>query len=188
MIFLGIAGDEISGDLFTDDNVTLSLIGVDGPGETFLYSVDAFGSPTVYFNSADGVDSSDVYPVSVGGHAHQNWAFSEAGVYEVQLQASGVLAVDSTVVLSEIVTLRFHMIAPQPQAGLELVIELLDESTVRVSWPSVSGASYQLQSSSARETAAWGAVGEPISGTGEMVSVDYSISEAMAEFLRIQIQ
>lgn len=185
LIYLGIAGDEIPADMFTDNNVTLTLMGVNGPGDTFLYSVDAFGEPTVFFNSADGVDASDVYPVAVGGHAHQNWAFSEAGVYEVQLQASGTLAADSSEVMSEEVTLRFHIVAPK--TGTELMIALMDESTVQVSWMSMSGATYQLQRSADPAAMEWEPVGDPIPGTGEMITVDYSIKEIIAEFLRLQI-
>ena len=64
---------------------------VNGPGNVFLYATDAFGSPTKYYDSADGIGSDDVFPVSVGGHAHQNWAFTAAG-REVVLQANGVQA------------------------------------------------------------------------------------------------
>ena len=83
VLYLGIAGDEIPAGAFNNDAVDLNLVAVNGPGNVFLYATDAFGSPTKYYDSADGIGSDDVFPVSVGGHAHQNWAFTAAGRYEV---------------------------------------------------------------------------------------------------------
>ena len=64
VLFLGIAGDEIELGVFELDAVSLSLLSVEGPGNVFLYETDAFGAPEVFFNSADGVDASDVFPVA----------------------------------------------------------------------------------------------------------------------------
>jgi surface-anchored protein len=186
LIFLGIAGDEIPMDVFSGNNVSLSLSGVSGPGEVFLYSIDAFGAPTVYFNSADGVNSFDVFPVSVGGHAHQNWAFSAPGVYEVKLRAAATQASDSSEVLSEIVTLRFHLMSVQ--TGPDLMIELSGNDSVRLSWNSMNGTVYQLQSASDLEAGDWQDEGDSVTGTGGIVSIEQLLSSANSHrFLRLKI-
>ncbi len=187
LIFLGIAGDEIPMDVFSENNVSLSLTGVSGPGDVFLYSVDALGTPTVYFNSANGVDSSDVFPVAVGGHAHQNWAFSAPGVYEVMLQASGILASDSSEVVSEIVTLRFHLVSVQTASPV-LMIELSGADSVRLSWSSMNGTVYQLQSAADLEAGGWQDEGDSVIGTGGIVSIEEMLTSGMTHrFLRLKI-
>jgi surface-anchored protein len=187
LIFLGIAGDEIPLDVFSENNVSLSLTGVSGPGDVFLYSVDPLGTPTVYFNSANGVDSSDMFPVSVGGHAHQNWAFSAPGVYEVMLQASGTLASDSSEALSEIVTLRFHLMSVQTTSPV-LMIELSGNDSVRYSWDSMNGTVYQLQSATDLEAGDWQDEGDSVIGTGGIVSIEEMLTSGMTHrFLRLKI-
>ena len=91
VLYAGIAGDEIESGVFKQEAVSLHLVGVRGPGNVSLYATDAFGAPQVFFNSGDGIDEQDVFPVAVGGHAHQNWAFTAPGVYKVDVQASGTL-------------------------------------------------------------------------------------------------
>ena len=81
----------LSPDCLKGEAVSLHLVGVRGPGNVSLYATDAFGAPQVFFNSGDGIDEQDVFPVAVGGHAHQNWAFTAPGVYKVDVQASGTL-------------------------------------------------------------------------------------------------
>ena len=77
VLYLGIAGDEIPAGAFNNEAVDLNLVAVNGPGNVFLYATDAFGSPTKYYDSADGIGSEDVFPVSVGGHAHQTGRFPQ---------------------------------------------------------------------------------------------------------------
>ena len=56
----------------------------------------------MFFDSGDGIDEQDVFPVAVGGHAHQNWAFTAPGVYKVDVQASGTLVGASEAIQSEV--------------------------------------------------------------------------------------
>jgi surface-anchored protein len=68
-------------------------------GEISLWQTDFFGSPTVKYASADGVnvvlggvddEQDDDFPQGVGGHDHYHWGFSKPGVYRVQLGATGM--------------------------------------------------------------------------------------------------
>jgi surface-anchored protein len=125
LLFLGIAGDEIPGGVFTGDSVNLDLIGVRGPGHVFLYSEDAFGMPNApFFNSADGVDASDAFPVAVGGHSHQNWAFTAPGIYKVAVQAAGTLTAGSQMTSSPVVELSFLVEAREIFSAGELDLEV----------------------------------------------------------------
>ena len=127
VLFLGIAGDEIPAGAFQNDSVGLNLVQITGPGDVFLYATDAFGAPETFYNSADGIDESDVFPVKVGGHSHQNWGFSAAGEYEVILQASGVKVGNEESVVSEPVAFFFHVIEPEIFHSGELDMEVAYE-------------------------------------------------------------
>lgn len=88
--FLGIAAEEVDPSDFVGD-ITINLTGLSGPGSFFLYQTDGFGSPTVFFDSSDGIDASDVLTIGIGSHAHYNWAFTGEGIYSVTMTASGIL-------------------------------------------------------------------------------------------------
>ncbi|MDG1890594.1 MAG: choice-of-anchor M domain-containing protein, partial [Verrucomicrobiota bacterium] len=124
VIFLGIAGDEIEAGTFDGDVVQLKLISTDGPGHVSLYAVDAFGSPEVYFNTGDGISESDAFPVNVGGHSHQNWGFTQPGVYRVGLQASGQLAGSGEASMNDVVLFTFDIQATAPMMFGEGEIDL----------------------------------------------------------------
>ena len=127
VLFLGIAGDEIKSGIFENDAVALSLVNVEGPGAVFLYATDTFGNPTVFFNSEDGISQSDVFPLSAGGHSHQNWGFTTPGIYRVGLTASGVLNADGQTVSSEETTFLFEVFGPTIFSEGELDIEIIYE-------------------------------------------------------------
>ena len=127
VLFLGIAGDELESGVFENDVVALNLANVEGPGAVFLYATDPFGNPTVFFNSGDGISQSDVFPLSAGGHSHQNWGFTAPGIYRVGLTASGVLNADGQTVSSEETTFLFEVFGPTIFNEGELDIEIVYE-------------------------------------------------------------
>jgi len=114
VLFLGLAADEIEPGVFAGESVELQLASLDGPGDLALYEVDEFGTPTVFWNSSDGLDVGDVFPAAVGSHTHVNWAFTTPGVYRVGLKAAGALAAGNQTVASEAVTFVFHVRAAAP--------------------------------------------------------------------------
>jgi len=69
-------------------DVRLSATALRGPGELFVYVTEALGRPEVYWNSRDGFDANDVAVLPPGAHTHLNWAFTEPGVYELDLSAT----------------------------------------------------------------------------------------------------
>ena len=171
VLFLGIAGDEIEAGIFENDAVDLRLKSVRGPGDVSLYAVDAFGSPVVYMNSGDGIDESDVFPVKVGGHSHQNWGFTAPGVYKIALQAAGTLVEGSESIESHTVEFTFELL--DGSSSISLVRHLNDRLKLR--WATASGVNYQLQSRSALNGGEWGDVGEVMSGTGEVMEFEVPV-------------
>ncbi|MGE4181511.1 MAG: choice-of-anchor M domain-containing protein [Limisphaerales bacterium] len=168
LLFPGIAGDEIGEGVFVGDAVSLRLVGVTGPGRFALYELDAFGTPTVFMNSADGVGAADVFPVPVGSHAHANWAFSEPGEYRIQLKAAGVRVDGNTPSESATVTLSFLVESAGPRLTGTLVNGGAD---LRLSWSSRTGRSYQVRSRADVGMGTWSNEGDAIQGTGGTLTV-----------------
>lgn len=82
-------GDVPAGAL-QGDRVTVRLVEVSGPGHFALYTVDAFGRPTVRYDSADGLP--DALVLSRAAHGHANWAFRAAGTYTLTFEATATTA------------------------------------------------------------------------------------------------
>jgi surface-anchored protein len=95
LLSLGYAAEEIEDGVLAGDELTLSLLAVDGPGSFALYDTDGLGVPTVVFDSDDALPQS--LPVAAGAHVHANWAFSAPGTYTVTYEANGTPAGGSPV-------------------------------------------------------------------------------------------
>ncbi len=91
LLFLGIAAEEVPNGQFVGDTMRLELVGVTGPGEFAVYSVDGFGAPSVKMNTRDGLSMNDFVTVPALGHIDYNWAFSAPGTYKISFQATGNL-------------------------------------------------------------------------------------------------
>lgn len=82
--FLGWNTEELETALFSSP-VTIELHHAEGPGTVFLYEVDAFGSGSVLWNSAD--PGEDELILDLGIHRHLHMAVTEAGHYTLELEA-----------------------------------------------------------------------------------------------------
>lgn len=93
--FYGLGSEELDPLDFTGD-LTLQLLSVvSAPsGGDFSLWQDNGGSPIVRFATSNGVDGSDSFLITPGGHGHYNWSFTKAGTYELQFRVSGVHGVD----------------------------------------------------------------------------------------------
>jgi surface-anchored protein len=114
--FLGHATEEIDDGVFLNDELTLALKAVNGPGLFSLWKTDEFGVPTPHMTSANGINGSDFVVLTTGGHFHFDTAFTEAGVYAITLEAYATLADGVTLVSSGDVTYYFSVnmgLAPQ---------------------------------------------------------------------------
>lgn len=79
-----------------DAGVTLTLAGVDGPGELFVYlQAGNFGAADVLWDSTK--DEKQELWVDVNTHTHANWVFTEPGGYLVQAEVTADLVDGRTV-------------------------------------------------------------------------------------------
>lgn len=87
-----------------DRGVTMSLVGVEGPGDLVVYlQSGAFEEPDVLWDNR--IDEPQPAWIPVNTHTHANWVFTEPGVHLVHLEVSAEL-VDGTTV-SDTRALRF---------------------------------------------------------------------------------
>jgi surface-anchored protein len=96
--------------VLANDQVTLQLCGVSGPGEVSLFTSDAVGSPTILFNSRDGLP--DATTLTSGGHKHANWSFTAAGTYQLTFHASARVAGSNQPISSAPFTVTFKVLNP----------------------------------------------------------------------------
>lgn len=163
VLFLGLAADKIAAGVFVGESVKLQLASLEGPGQLALYAINSFGTPNVFWNSANGLDGSDIFPAAVGSHTHANWAFTAPGVYRVGLKASGTIVAGNQTKASEPFTLTFHI----QGSGPVLTAQLVNNGTqLQIGWASRNGVTYQLQSRTALGTGNWSNEGATIVGNG----------------------
>ena len=121
MLFLGIGAEEITAGTFSSyfeadqrihsegEWIRLELVDVRGPdgGKFSVWQTDSFGNPTVWM-ATHTVRPPDAYFIRPGDHAHANFAFTKAGVYEVDFRASAYRGPGMTKqVFSDVVTYYF---------------------------------------------------------------------------------
>lgn len=121
--FLGLAAEEIEPGLFRNDTLSLRLEGFAGPGEFSLFTLDAFGVPSVRLHTADGLAEADTIEVRAGNHGHANWAFTAPGEYALTFVASGTPVGSELALSSAPATFRFSVV-PEPTSGALLALGL----------------------------------------------------------------
>lgn len=101
-IWLGlrVTGDGADRGATRTSDVILSATAVSGPGDLIAYLTGSFGDVERYFNSQDGFDAEDGYrddtvTLPPDAHTHLSWAFTEPGVYTLDLQAKLQTAPDA---------------------------------------------------------------------------------------------
>lgn len=94
LLWAGWNTSEVPAGVFVDDKVRISLTAVGGPAGFSIYTA-AGGTPTVLFDSGDGLpDSLDVPRLT---HAHANVGFDAAGTYTVTFNVTGTLVGGGTI-------------------------------------------------------------------------------------------
>ncbi|MEU6857540.1 anchored repeat ABC transporter, substrate-binding protein [Glycomyces sp. NPDC046736] len=68
--------------------IDVHLTGYSGPGQASMFLTDAFGTPEIYWNTADGLSDEDAITLPPNAHTHVNWTFSEPGVYTLDMAAT----------------------------------------------------------------------------------------------------
>lgn len=93
-IWLGlrVKGDGTDLGATRSSDVLLSATNAEGPGELIAYLTGSFGDVDIYFDSSDGFDPAGGYvddsvTLPPDAHTHLSWAFTEPGIYTLDLQA-----------------------------------------------------------------------------------------------------
>ena len=125
MLFLGVAGENESTRVWNPNKFKISMLsaGSYNPGDFALYRYSSGGVFSNPINTVGGINSTDFIDIPVGAHEHWNWAFSAAGTYTFEFQASGTYDV-STLASTAIETYTFNVI-PEPTCGTLLLIGLV---------------------------------------------------------------
>ncbi|MEZ3160714.1 anchored repeat ABC transporter, substrate-binding protein [Microbacterium sp. BWT-B31] len=93
-VWLGVRvtgdGSQLGADRSSD--VLLSATGMTGPGDLHAYLTGTFGDVAHYIDSTDGFDETTGYRADTmllppDAHTHLSWAFTEPGIYELDVQA-----------------------------------------------------------------------------------------------------
>jgi putative ABC transporter-associated repeat protein len=97
--------------------VTLTLEGLDGPGDLAVYSVDSWGQlGEKYFGTVGGFPRSTSIDVGASGvHVHGIWAFTAPGAYHADLTFAGTIDGER---VSATTTLTFFAGAGDPRSAV----------------------------------------------------------------------
>lgn len=182
-LFLGLAAEEVESGVFADDQVTLTLRSVAGPGHFFLYHTDALGNPVVSMNSADGIDSSDSRVLMAGSHAHANWAFSAPGTYRIGFQASGTLAASGSPSSSDLAEFVFHV-----EHFPLLKVTMTSPQSLALQWLSREHHEYRVESTADPGRGPWISHPgiDPIEGDGASITLEVPVGD-QPRFFRLAI-
>lgn len=116
LVSLGTSGEDVELGIFNNNEMTLTLKAIDGPGSFALYSVSGLGTTTVFMDTQDGISAADRVIVPAQGHSEYNWAFSQPGHYTLTFEGSGILNDGlNTPTASEPVAYHFQVV-PEPGA------------------------------------------------------------------------
>ncbi|WP_295775581.1 anchored repeat ABC transporter, substrate-binding protein [uncultured Microbacterium sp.] len=90
-VWLGarVHGDGREWGATRSSQVVLEATALTGPGSLFAYLTGAFGDTEVMIDSADGFGGArpDAIELPVDAHTHLSWAFTEPGIYTLDLRA-----------------------------------------------------------------------------------------------------
>lgn len=112
LLYLGWATEEITDGVFVNDEVTLTLKSVSGPGNFSVFSSTLLG-PTVLMDSSDGIGALDRLVLATGTHEHYTVGFTAPGDYTVAFEASGTL-VDGNLFTTSGDVDYFFTVVPEP--------------------------------------------------------------------------
>lgn len=129
--YLGFSAEGIASGTFANNELSIRLTRVVGPGHCAGYETDPFGSFIAWWNTRDGLDASDTRRLATGPgtHRHLNWAFELAGRYALHFQIEGRLrAAPQTTARSEAVVL--FDVEPPPAPWLQMTAPVGGGATV----------------------------------------------------------
>ena len=124
MPFIGFSAEELASPFTGTVTFTMTGFTYTGSGTGNFY---LFEGTSLFWDSRAGVGNYGSFSVNVGSHGHGEFGFSDLGLYEITLQASGD---DGSPVSGESATFRFDVV-PEPSTGVLLMAGLATLSAVR---------------------------------------------------------
>jgi len=116
MPFIGFSAEELTSPFTGPVAFTMTGFSYTGAGAGNLF---LFLGSNLIWNSAAGIGNFGSFNVNVGAHDHGRFGFSDLGLYEITLQASGNDGSPSPV-SGESATFRFDVV-PEPTCGTLLL-------------------------------------------------------------------
>ncbi|MFC0623675.1 choice-of-anchor M domain-containing protein [Kribbella deserti] len=95
ILWPGISTEGVPSGALQGNTVNVRLVSVTGPAHVSLYTTNSLGTPTVWFDSGNGLPDNRSFAINT--HAHANWAFEAAGTYTVVFQITGTTAAGAAV-------------------------------------------------------------------------------------------
>jgi len=116
--FLGFSTEDLNPSQWGDIRFSLgNVTSPSGSGHFALWGGLSGGGIEAYLSTVDGV-APNFFDISGAGHVHHFLGFTEAGVWQIELTASGLYLPDGTT-KSATETFTFHVI-PEPSSCLAL--------------------------------------------------------------------
>ena len=95
IVWPGFSTEGVPSGALQGNSVNLRLVSASGPADVSVYTTSSLGSPTVWFDSGNGVPDNRAFAINT--HAHANWAFEAAGTYTVVFEVTGTTAAGTPV-------------------------------------------------------------------------------------------
>lgn len=95
IVWPGVNTEGVPSGALQGNAVNVRLVSVTGPADVSVYTSSSLGSPTVWFDSGNGLPDNRSFAINT--HAHANWAFEAAGTYTVVFEVTGTTAAGASV-------------------------------------------------------------------------------------------
>ncbi|WP_432941252.1 choice-of-anchor M domain-containing protein [Kribbella sp. CA-253562] len=95
IVWPGFSTEGVPSGALQNNSVNVRLVSATGPAQVSLYTTSSLGTPTVWYDSGNGLPDNRSFPVNT--HAHANWAFEAAGTYTLVFEATATTAAGTAV-------------------------------------------------------------------------------------------
>ncbi|GAA1617381.1 hypothetical protein GCM10009789_84170 [Kribbella sancticallisti] len=95
IVWPGFNTEGVPSGALQGNSVGVKLVSVTGPAQVSVYTTSSLGTPTIWFDSGNGLP--DTRTIAINSHAHANWAFEAAGTYTVVFEVTGTTAAGAAV-------------------------------------------------------------------------------------------
>ena len=125
LLWPGFSSEGVPVGVLDDDQLTLRLEAVSGPGTLHVFQSGAFGEPNRLFSSTDTVHRA--WTIPRGTHAHANWAFSAPGAYTLTFTVNALRGGSP---VTDTQDYRFHVGEPPPAVTTTTTLAASTNATI----------------------------------------------------------